>query len=143
MDDLEFEGDVEALENIPEIEEPVLEEIFKLNTDDLPLTKERKGSERLSKPVMAKLTKARLIAARAGQLQLGAPSVIPEGRLRSSELQEIAMQEFDERVLPLKIIRKFPDNTYEVWSLSDFKYFGRSTGRSNRSRQRKLKDESK
>ena len=118
LDDIELE---EENDEVPEIEEVVLEDA---STEELPASRKRTGAERLCKPVMGKLARARIIAARAGQLQLGAPSVIPSERLQSNKPEEIAKQEFEERVLPLKIIRRYPDNTYDEWTLSDFKYFG-------------------
>jgi DNA-directed RNA polymerase subunit K/omega len=136
-----FEIDVdeeEVFEETPEIDQPEFEEIFQSDIGDIDLRRRREGVDRISKPFLGKLAKARLIAARSEQLQLGAPPVIPPNRLRSSELQEIALQEFDERVIPIKIIRKFADGTYEIWSINDFRYFVRDIGRSQRSRQRKF-----
>lgn len=136
-----FEVEVEeseVFEETPEIEQPEFEEIFQGDLSELSTGRLREENERISKPFLGKLTKARMIAARAGQLQLGAPPKIPRERLRSMELQEIAIQEFDERVIPIKVIRRFTDNSYEVWKITDFKYFVRDTGRSQRARQRKF-----
>jgi DNA-directed RNA polymerase subunit K/omega len=65
-----------------------------------------------------------MIAARAKQLELteNISSTIPPTRLRSTEPQKIALQELEERVIPIKIVRKYPDGTYEVWTIKDFKY---------------------
>lgn len=135
-----FEVDVDeedVFEDTPEIEQPEFEEIFQSDVNEGNLGRRREGAERLGKPFLGKLAKARMIAARTAQLQLGAPPLISRERLRSSELQEIAIQEFDERVIPIKIVRKFADGTYEVWNINEFKYFVRDIGRSQRSRQRK------
>lgn len=136
-----FELDAEeedVFEETPDIEQPEFEDIFQSEVSENNLGRKREGADRISKPFLGKLAKSRLIAARSGQLQLGALSIIPRERLRSSEIQEIAIQEFDERVIPIKIVRKFADGTYEVWNISDFKYFVRDVGRSQRSRQRKF-----
>jgi DNA-directed RNA polymerase subunit K/omega len=135
------EEEEEAFEKTPDIDEPppVMEDIYQGNINENTLGRLREGNERIGKPVLGKYAKARLIAARAAQLQLGVESIIPQDRLRSSELEEIAIQEFDERVIPIKIIRKYADNTYEIWTIKDFKYFPRDVGRSQRARQRKLK----
>lgn len=138
-DHVSFEDDLddeEVFEETPDIEQPEFDEIFQGDLNEVNLGRRREGDDRLGKPFLGKLAKARLIAARAGQLQIGAPPLIPRERLRSNELQEIALQEFDERVIPIKIIRKFADGTYEVWSIKDFKFFARDTSRSQRSRQR-------
>ncbi len=59
---------------------------------------------------MEKLTRferARIISARALQLALGAPPLVkPSGESSPSEL---AKQEFAEKVLPLSILRRFPN----------------------------------
>jgi DNA-directed RNA polymerase subunit K/omega len=137
-----FEVDIEeeeATEETPEIDLPTLEDIFPTDTTDVNLGQRREGSERISKPFLGKLAKARLIAARAGQLQLGAPPMIPRDQLWSYELQDIAQQEFEAAAnkqieFPIKIVRKFADGTYEVWKVSEFKYFARDTNRPRKSR---------
>lgn len=83
------------------------------------------GEERRSQPYLGSFAKARLIATRAKQLELGYPPAIPRERLKSIEPQRIARQEIEEKVIPLKIIRKFPDGTYEIWNIKDFKYVAR------------------
>jgi DNA-directed RNA polymerase subunit K/omega len=107
--------------------QPELEDIFQ--SGDLTegqLGKKREGNDRIGKPFLGKLTKSKMIAARAKQLEIGTPSVIPPERLRSSALEKIATQEFDERVIPINVIRKYPDGTYEIWKITDFKYFVRT-----------------
>ena len=63
---------------------------------------------------MEKLTRfevTRLISARALQLSLGAPPLVKV----SSELTpfDIAKQELDAKILPLSVIRDFPDGKTE------------------------------
>jgi len=94
-------------------------------TQDINKLKERTGDERKSKPVIGRLAKSKLISARSKQLFLGAPSTISTELLKSGDALKIATQEFDERVLPIKIIRTFDDGTYEKWTLKEFKYFPR------------------
>lgn len=136
-----FEEELEeenAFDEIPEFEQPEFEDIFvSSNIDESDMGRRREGNDRIGKPFLGKLAKARLIAARAGQLQLGSPPKIPLSRLRSGEIQEIAEQEFDEKVIPIKIVRRFADGTYEVWEVKDFQYIVRDGRRSERSRQRK------
>lgn len=142
----EVETDVEDVkEDIPDLSDvqPEFEEVFQANLDESQLGHRREGNERIGKPYLGKLAKSRLISARSGQLQLDAPPLIPPEQLRSNEIQEIAIQEFDEAIkgnlnFPIKIVRKFPDGTYEIWTVSDFKYYVRDEGRSQRSRQRKF-----
>jgi len=116
----DFDDDFD--EPTPEIEMPDVEEIFQSDTSMFMPSKERLGAERLGLPVLNKQAKARLIAARSKQLELGAKSTIPSARLKSMNLEKIALQEIDERVIPIKIVRKYADGTYEVWTIKDFKY---------------------
>lgn len=122
FEDPDFDDEDEPLEEIPEVELPEFEEIFQTDVSGVENLQRREGADRIAKPVLGKLAKARLIAARSKQLELGAPPAIPRDRLVSGELQEIAKQELKELVLPIKIIRKFADGMYEVWPLSDFLY---------------------
>src|SRR5947199_251312 len=118
----EFEGfadeleDDEFAEEVPDIEQPEFDDVFVANSNENNLGRKREGNDRLSKPILNKLAKSRLISARVAQLNIGAPSLIPNDRLHSNELQEIAIQEFDAAVrneikFPIKIVRKFTDGT--------------------------------
>lgn len=129
FEDLDVDDD-EGLGQTPEIEQPELEDVFASDISDFAGARQRVGAERISPPFLGKLAKARLIAARTSQLWAGAPSIIPPGRLRSSQLQEIAKQELQEAIagqviFPIKIVRKFPDGTVEIWAIPDFKYIVR------------------
>ena len=59
---------------------------------------------------MEKLTrfeKARVISARALQLALGAPPLIK--KVEETTPYELAKDEFEQKVLPLAVIRRFPN----------------------------------
>lgn len=85
----------------------------------------RAPNERKTKPILTKFEIARLLSHRTAQLENGQLSVIPEDRLKSIYSSDIAKQELYEKVIPLKVVRHLPDNTYEVWSINEFKYFAR------------------
>lgn len=53
--------------------------------------------------------KTRLISARALQLSLGAPPLVKVDEFQS--VLEIARTEFSEKVIPLAVLRRFPDGT--------------------------------
>ena len=62
---------------------------------------------------MNKLTRferTRLIAARALQLSLGAPVLVKTPKHATPI--DIARKELDEKVLPLAVLREFPDGTH-------------------------------
>lgn len=134
---IDDEADISGIQ--PEFEEGFFQDNY--NENELGIIRDNINLPKLGQPFLGKLAKARLIAARSGQLQLGSPPLIPINQLYSFELHEIAIQEFNEAVegriiFPIKIIRKFADGTYEVWRISDFEYFVRDKGRSQRSCQR-------
>lgn len=54
---------------------------------------------------------ARLISARALQLSLGAPPMVKVEEAVS--MQNLAKKEFEEKVLPLTVLREFPDGHSE------------------------------
>jgi len=53
----------------------------------------------------------RLISARALQLTLGAPAMIKPSKKAS--MIEIAKEELDKKVIPILVLREFPDGTVE------------------------------
>ena len=52
----------------------------------------------------------RLVSARALQLSLGAPPLI---KVKEGVSRDIAREEFEKRVLPLSVLRRYPDGTVE------------------------------
>lgn len=96
---------------------------------------ERKPRERAFKttlPVMSIYEKAKIIMERKNQLdglykkygmfKTTIPEIVKEKNITST--YEIAMLEFDLKKLPpCYIMRRFPDNSYEKWSLGEIKYF--------------------
>jgi len=133
-------------EDIPELEQPEFEEIFQNDANLVNRGRRREGADKLGKPVLDHFARTKLIVARSLQLQLGVERLIPDERLFSNELQEIATQELNaaingEVIFPIRIRRNYSDGTYEIWTVNDFnpKYNRKdATGRSQRSRQRKL-----
>jgi len=63
---------------------------------------------------MALLTRfeiTRLISARALQLSLGAPGMIKASK--EASMIDIAREEFDKKVIPISVLREFPDGRIE------------------------------
>ena len=122
-DDDEFDDlEEEDIADVPNFEEPVFEEY--VESDSLGLNQMRQliGSERRGRPFLDIASKAKLLAVRSGQLEKNYPPKIPRSKLKSTDSVEIAKQELTERVIPLQILKKYPDNTYELWPITDFKY---------------------
>ena len=126
----EFEPDDEEGGESPEDVQPEFETEFQSDISELAGPRVRTGADRISPPYLGILAKARLIAARAGQLWQGAPLLIPIDQLRSRNFEQIAKQELEEAlakriVFPILILRKFPDGWVEPWPVPDFKYVAR------------------
>ncbi len=118
MDDI-LEEVVDETEPIDEVE--IEEDLQVANS----ARRKREPSERITPPILGKYAMAKLISVRAKQLEMNRPSTISRERLKSTAPEKIATQELEERIIPLKIIRYLPDNTYEEWSIFEFKYFAK------------------
>ena len=92
------------------------------NEDVLANRRELVGADRRSKPVLGKLAQAHLVQIRAAQIANGEKTRIPPNiPLESGEAEAIARQELKLKILPIKVVRIFPNGTFEKWSLQDFK----------------------
>lgn len=84
------------------------------------------GKDRHSKPVLGLIARTRLLSARVATLKTNPTSKVS---LKPGEKWDpllIAKRELVQRVIPIKIIRKFPAvnriEYYEVWKITDFLY---------------------
>jgi DNA-directed RNA polymerase I, II, and III subunit RPABC2 len=77
------------------------------------------GSAVMGPPTLTRFEKARIMGARALQLSLGAPVFIdiPKNVITSLE---IAMEELNQRLLPIVIKRSLPNNDYQNISIDKF-----------------------
>ena len=71
-------------------------------------------------PMLTRFEKARIMGARALQLSLGAPPFISVPKYTSTSL-EIAMEELNERLIPIVIKRVLPNGNYQNIPISHFK----------------------
>ncbi len=94
-----------------EADEVDLEELFA--DDEFKLTK----TARLSKPVLFKYEKVRLLSTRAKQLANGAKPMIKNTEGLSSK--EIALLELKNKLIPMIIERPIPNSGVERWKLSE------------------------
>ena len=70
-------------------------------------------------PTLTRFEKARIMGARALQLSLGAPVFITIPKNIVSSL-EIAMEELNQRLLPIVIKRSLPNGDYQIISIDKF-----------------------
>jgi len=74
-------------------------------------------TDKISTTKLTKYEKVRIIGERTNQLSRGAkPMIINIDNLTS---QQIAEEELKNKLIPFKIKRHLPDNTYEIWKLSE------------------------
>jgi DNA-directed RNA polymerase I, II, and III subunit RPABC2 len=71
-----------------------------------------KGKITIGPPTMTRFEKARIMGARALQLSLGAPPFIPIPKTARISL-DIAMEELEQRVIPITIRRVLPNGDYQ------------------------------
>lgn len=79
----------------------------------------KKGRVATGPPTLTRFEKARIMGARALQLSFGAPSFIKIPENASTSL-EIAMEELNQRLLPIVIKRSLPNGDYQNISIDKF-----------------------
>ena len=81
------------------------------------------SEERMTLPILTKYEKARILGLRANQIIKGSPLFIDLDLedLKKMTALGIAERELALRMIPFKIRRFFPDNTFEDWSLGELK----------------------
>jgi len=77
------------------------------------LEEEREFKIRIGPPRMTKYERARIIGARALQISLGAPVLIPLDKDTPRDPVEIAMRELELGILPIIIRRRAPSGEYQ------------------------------
>ena len=78
------------------------------------------GKILMGPPILTRFEKARIVGARALQLSLGAPMFISTPKNTVTSL-DIAMEELEQRVIPISIRRALPNDDYQNIPLLDFK----------------------
>ena len=79
----------------------------------------KKGPVSTGPPTLTRFEKARIMGARALQLSFGAPSFIEVPKNATTSL-EIAMEELNNRVIPIIIKRTLPNGDYQNLPLDKF-----------------------
>jgi DNA-directed RNA polymerase I, II, and III subunit RPABC2 len=105
------EKEQEKLEKrIKEIEErEIVENVEEHDPVEIPC---EKGKITIGPPTLTRFEKARIMGARALQLSLGAPPFIPIPKTARISL-DIAMEELEQRVIPITIRRVLPNGDYQ------------------------------
>ena len=91
--------------------------INQIKIDDNINLKIIKGKDRKSFPKMTKYEMVRIIGERIKQLTLGSKSFIKNKE--DFNYEQIAYEEFKNKLIPFKIIRNLPNNQREEWKISE------------------------
>jgi DNA-directed RNA polymerase I, II, and III subunit RPABC2 len=96
-------------------------EIIYKETEHVPEEITSKNNEVLmGPPTLTRFEKARIMGARALQLSLGAPPFISVPKDTTTSL-DIAMEELNERLIPIVIRRVLPNGDYQNIPINHFK----------------------
>jgi len=96
-------------------------EIIEIDPDHVPTEiPAEKGKIVIGPPTLTRFEKARIMGARALQLSLGAPPFIPIPETARISL-DIAMEELNQRVIPIVIRRVLPNGDYQNIPVDYFK----------------------
>lgn len=102
---------------VKEIEDrEIIESDVKHESVEIPV---EKGRISIGPPTLTRFEKARIMGARALQLSLGAPPFISIPRSARTSL-DIAMEELEQRVIPIVIRRSLPNGDYQNIPLDYF-----------------------
>lgn len=84
---------------------------------DHTVTFNKLGGEKVTRPILTKYEKIKLIGIRTQQLARGCPATVKVGKLR--DVRKIAEKELEEKTIPLIIRRYLPDGSYEDWQIHE------------------------
>ena len=109
LSDLDKECDV--IRNREIITSDIEHEIMELDAE---------GKILMGPPILTRFEKARIMGARALQLSLGAPTFIEIPESATTSL-DIAMEELEQRLIPISIRRSLPNGDFQNIPLFEFK----------------------
>jgi len=96
-------------------------EILEINSDHEPTEiPVEKGKITIGPPTLTRFERARIMGARALQLSLGAPTFIPIPKTARTSL-DIALEELEQRIIPIVIRRVLPNGDYQNIPIDYFK----------------------
>jgi len=78
---------------------------------------------KITVPKLSVYEKTKILAYRAQQIMNNAVPCVDVTKMTTPLTPyNIAIEELKQKVIPFKVVRELPDNTFEVWSITDF-YF--------------------
>ena len=95
-------------------------EIIDSDMEHVPQELKADGKILMGPPILTRFEKARIVGARALQLSLGAPMFISAPKNTVTSL-DIAIEELEQKVIPISIRRALPNGDYQNIPLLEFK----------------------
>ena len=101
---------------------------FNTNTEDLNIFSNqtkiapKEATIRISKPNITKYERVRILGERTKQIIMGAKPLVKTNDNNLTPY-DIALLEYDNNMIPLKIKRYLPNNTYEIWKFYELNKF--------------------
>jgi DNA-directed RNA polymerase subunit K/omega len=80
---------------------------------------ELKGDDRITRPYLSKYEYVRILATRTKQLELEAKRMVSLDKDDNRSDREVAELEIKKGVVPFKVIRSHPNNTFEIWTVDE------------------------
>lgn len=112
----------EGEEEEEEGEDEDLEDDIIIDTeDDDEDSKIKQRKKKITLPIMTKYEITKVLAMRSQQIMNNSPVLVDVSDITPLTPYNIALKELKERKIPFKIKRPLMDNTYEIWSIKDFK----------------------
>lgn len=104
-------------------EEDVETEDIEEEYEDITNTEFRLRRKNISFPILTTYERTNILGTRAQQIMHNSPILIDINTLPEDKRTPyyIALEELKNLKVPFKVKRKFPDNTYELWNIKDFK----------------------
>lgn len=98
-------------------DQPDLSDSYENCLSDITISEAQLISDRISKPIITKFEFNRILGERLCQISKDAPLLIKISNKK--DIVNNVKEEIRQKKTPFKIKRKFPNNKYEIWSLSE------------------------
>lgn len=88
---------------------------------DITAKKERLRKKKITIPVLTNYERTKMLSIRSQQIMNNSPILVDINDVEEKTPYYIALEELKQKKIPFKIKRPLPDNTYEIWHISEFK----------------------
>lgn len=79
------------------------------------------GDKRITEPNLYYYEKIRILGARSKQIAMGSKVMLKMDNINKLSYENLAKYELEHKMTPIKIKRPLPNNTFEIWKISELK----------------------